>query len=179
MESLKIILFCIGVAVAYGMVHDQITARICVEYFTVGHPPIFNTDSPTLLGIGWGIVATWWVGLLLGVPLAFVARVGDSPKRQVGDLVRPAAILIMISALAACIAGVAGWRLAESGVVSLPAPWSQRVRTEKHAAFIADLFAHNASYGGGFVGGIVVCILVWRSRRQRTDRSCAAMSGPS
>ena len=64
MHAVAIVVLCIGSAVIYGILHDQITARICVEYFTIGHPPIFPTESPTLLGIGWGILATWWVGLL-------------------------------------------------------------------------------------------------------------------
>jgi hypothetical protein len=33
--------------VVYGIVHDQVTARVCVEYFTVGHPPVFQTNSDT------------------------------------------------------------------------------------------------------------------------------------
>lgn len=64
---------------AYGVLHDLVTAHVCVEYFTVGHPQLFEfeTDSPTLLALGWGVVATWWVGAGLGVPLALVARVGS------------------------------------------------------------------------------------------------------
>jgi len=33
MQSIKIILTCVVAAILYGIVHDQITARICVEYF--------------------------------------------------------------------------------------------------------------------------------------------------
>lgn len=73
MQAIRIILLCICSAIFYGIVHDQITARICVEYFTIGHPPVFNTDSPTLLGFGWGVIATWWVGLILGLPLSLAA----------------------------------------------------------------------------------------------------------
>ncbi len=58
MEELKIIILCLGAAVGYGIAHDQVTARVCVEYFTVGHPPVFQTDSPMLLGLGWGVLAT-------------------------------------------------------------------------------------------------------------------------
>ena len=53
-ETVKIVLLCIAAAVVYGILHDQVTARVCVEYFTIGHPPVFNTDSPTLLALGWG-----------------------------------------------------------------------------------------------------------------------------
>jgi hypothetical protein len=74
MQALGIVLVSILAAVVYGIVHDQVTARVCVEYFTIGHPPVFHTDDPTLLGIGWGIIATWWVGAMLGAPLAIVAR---------------------------------------------------------------------------------------------------------
>src|ERR1700752_554669 len=89
MQSVKIVFFCMLAAVGYGIVHDQFTARVCVEYFTIGHPPIVNTDSPTLLGLGWGVLATWWVGLFLGIPLAVAARVGNRAKLSSGQLVRP------------------------------------------------------------------------------------------
>lgn len=62
-ESFKIIGMAIGAAVGYGIVHDMITAHLCVEYFTQAHPPLFNTSEPALLALGWGIVATWWVAL--------------------------------------------------------------------------------------------------------------------
>jgi hypothetical protein len=65
------------------ILHDQITARVCVEYFTVFHPPVFNTQSPTLLACGWGVIATWWVGLFLGLFLAVAARIGPRPKLSV------------------------------------------------------------------------------------------------
>ncbi|MBV8223051.1 MAG: hypothetical protein JO293_06785, partial [Candidatus Eremiobacteraeota bacterium] len=76
MEGARIWVLCIAAAVLYGELHDQITARVCVEYFTIGHPPLFPTDDPTLLGLGWGVVATWWVGLVLGAGLAVAARAG-------------------------------------------------------------------------------------------------------
>src|SRR3954451_19765307 len=72
MQALAIVLLSILAAVLYGIVHDQVTARICVEYFTIGHPPVFDTESPTLLGLGWGVIATWWVGLVVLLePMAF------------------------------------------------------------------------------------------------------------
>ena len=81
-EHLKIIIACIAAAIIYGILHDQITARVCVEYFTVFHPPVFATQSPTLLACGWGVIATWWVGLFLGLFLAVAARIGPRPSYQ-------------------------------------------------------------------------------------------------
>ena len=65
------------------------TARICVEYFTVGHPPLFSTTDPTLLAFGWGTLATWWFGLFLGIPLALMARLGPPPRLPARALVAP------------------------------------------------------------------------------------------
>src|SRR5688500_10199748 len=81
MQSLAIIALCILFAAVYGILHDQFTARVCVEYFTIGHPPVFDTEDPTLLGLGWGVIATWWVGLIMGLPLAVAARLGKRPQR--------------------------------------------------------------------------------------------------
>ena len=89
MESLKIILLSVLAAVVYGILHDQVTTRICVEYFTIGHPPVFNTDNPTWLAFGWGTIATWWVGFILGIPLALVSRLGSWPKFNAAHLLRP------------------------------------------------------------------------------------------
>ena len=37
---LRIVVLCILAMSAYGMIHDQFTARLCPEYFTVLHRPI-------------------------------------------------------------------------------------------------------------------------------------------
>jgi hypothetical protein len=60
MRFLEIIALALLAGITYGVLHDQVTVRVCIEYFTIGHPRIFSTMSPTLLAIGWGIIATWW-----------------------------------------------------------------------------------------------------------------------
>jgi uncharacterized membrane protein YedE/YeeE len=165
MQSIGIVVMCILAAVSYGIVHDQITARVCIEYFTIGHPPVFNTDDPTLLALGWGIIATWWVGLMLGIPLALVSQVGSRPKRSVRSLVRPIAHLLLVMASAALTAGIVGWLLARNGAVFLVGPIADSVPAERHALYLADLWAHSASYFVGFIGGVLVFVQVWRSRR--------------
>src|SRR6266566_3553662 len=120
MQALGIVIVSILAAVIYGIAHDQVTARICVEYFTIGHPPVFATDDPTLLAIGWGTIATWWVGALLGVPLAIAARAGSRPKRDLKSLIRPIATLMAVNALCATMAGAIGWLAAARGLFPLP-----------------------------------------------------------
>ena len=171
MESLKIILLCILSAVVYGILHDQITARVCVEYFTIGHPPIFHTASPTLLGLGWGVIATWWVGAFLGILAAVAARVGGLPKAAATELIRPLAVLMAMAAIAALISGITGFFAARTFGVWLPMSLVARLPEAKLNAFQADLWAHLASYAVGFIGGFAVCIwlliLRWRKERAR------------
>ncbi|MBS1910922.1 MAG: hypothetical protein JST22_02940 [Bacteroidetes bacterium] len=160
MKSLRIILLAISAAVIYGILHDQITARVCVEYFTIGHPIIIPTYSPTILGLFWGIFATWWVGLPLGGLLAAAARIGPEPKQEARDLVVPVIVLCSVMLAIALCSGIAGYLLAEGGAVSMPAPYSFRVPSDRHSVFLADLFAHSASYLVGCAGAIVLAVLV-------------------
>jgi hypothetical protein len=163
MEALKIALTCVIAAVLYGIVHDQFTARICIEYFTVFHPPIFHTQSPTLLGIGWGIVATWWVGAFFSVPMIFAARAGSLPTLRASELLPPMAFLLAFMAASAVLSGITGYVLARTGVVATdwltfsPLP-AMRYR------FMADWWAHTASYGAAFAGGVVLCVVTYRRR---------------
>lgn len=160
-----IVLLCVVAAVSYGVVHDQITARVCVDYFTIGHPPVFATTDPTLLGIGWGIIATWWVGFLIGVPLAAAARIGIEPKRAARTFIPPLLRLQMVAAFVAVLAGVCGWGLAHAEIIVLKGSLADRFPVEHHVAFLAAAWAHSASYLVGFVGGMHLIVSVLRSRR--------------
>ncbi len=68
--------------------------------------------------------------------------------------------------MAACAlaAGVVGWLLASSGAVFLVGPIARELPPDRHVPFLADLWAHDASYLVSLVGGIVVMVLIWRSR---------------
>jgi hypothetical protein len=167
MESVKIILACIAAAVFYGIVHDQFTARICVEYFTIFHPPVFGTQSPTLLGLGWGIIATWWVGAFLGILLALAARAGSRSKLPVTALLSPVAKLLFVMATCAVLSGISGFLLARRGLIVPPMWVASNLAPSAYPRFMADWWAHSASYAVGFFGGIGLCISKYRSRIPR------------
>jgi hypothetical protein len=162
-EYLKIVLFCLAAAVGYGIVHDQVTAHLCVEYFTIAHPPLIASDSPFLLAIAWGIVATWWVGLPLGVLLACAARIGTRHRLSLRD-VRPAIVaLLAFMAVTALVAGTLGGVLTAFGAMRPPRIWMELIPPQKWTAFMAAGWAHLASYASGTVGGLtVVAYVAWR-----------------
>jgi glycerol uptake facilitator-like aquaporin len=81
---------------------------------------------------------------------------------------RPLLILLGAMALLAFVAGTSGYLLATSRSIRID-PWVlSAIEPSKQAAFMADWWAHTASYFGGFAGAIVLCIWVWRSRRVPT-----------
>jgi hypothetical protein len=162
-EFLKILLLCVVAAIVYGIAHDQFTARICLEYFTVFHPQIFPTQSPTLLAIGWGIVATWWVGAFLGLLLAIAARAGSRPTLIARDVLPYVMRLLLVMATCAVAAGVLGYFLARRGLIA-PPPFISETPHLVASNFMADWWAHSASYASGFLGGLGICILTYRKR---------------
>lgn len=168
LESAKIVAMSIILAVVYGILHDQVTVRVCVEYFTVGHPPVFDTTNPTLLGIGWGIIATWWVGLGLGLLLASAARLGKWPRRTARSLFRPLLVLLGVNAISAVAAGLAGMWAAREGWIRIQGTLAERISESHHVGFITDAFAHNASYVVGALGGIILSVIIV-VRRRRDD----------
>jgi hypothetical protein len=164
MEFAKIVLLSIAAAICYGILHDQVTARICVEYFTVFHPPVFHTANPTLLGLGWGVIATWWLGAFLGVVLAISARAARKRDLTARELVRPIMQLLGVMALSAFLAGTAGYVLAQRGLVAPPAWITGSLERHSYNAFMADWWAHNASYAAATLGGIVLCVMTYQKR---------------
>jgi hypothetical protein len=159
-------------AVLYGILHDHVTTRICVEYFTIAHPPILHrTGNPTLLAFGWGILATWWVGLRLGVPLLLVARLGPRPKLGAADLWRPIGVLLGGMAVCSIVAGVIGWQAGLDGQMS--PRWVKMIPAEKHVAFTAVAWAHTAAYQACFLGGLALWMWTWVKRWQLARRNAA------
>jgi hypothetical protein len=160
MEALKIVALCILAGAVYGVVHDQVTARVCLEYFTVFHPDIFHTKSSTLLAFGWGVLATWWASLILGTSLAIAAQSGPRPRVTAQGVLPKLVKLLVIMGLFALAAGISGYFLQGLGMEYYATDIPKPIRH----TFYADLWAHNASYLSGFVGGIALCINIWRGR---------------
>ena len=164
MEKAKIVLLSVLAAVAYGILHDQITVRLCIEYFTVAHPPIFHTTSPTLLAICWGSVATVWVGIAMGSLLAMVSQSDGLLPVPLARLRTGILRLLATMAVCASLAGVAGYELARFAIVPFPAVLGRMIPPTHHERFMAAWFAHNTSYLVGFAGGGFWIFSLWRER---------------
>jgi hypothetical protein len=164
MEFMKIVGGCVLAAICYGILHDQVTARICLEYFTVFHPPVFPTQNPTLLALGWGIIATWWMGAGIGLLLAVSARLGRWPPMSARELTARVIRLLALMACCAAVFGAIGYFAGQ-----MPRDLSDLIAASSQRRFLADWWAHMASYASGFFGGLGLCVvvLVERSRNAR------------
>jgi hypothetical protein len=162
-EYVKIIIVSIFAACVYGIAHDLVTAHICIAYFLPPtHPVIVPTDSPIILALIWGIVATWWVGLFLGVFLAFVCRIGQKPKLTIKNIMLPVFCLLVLLYVISMLLGAIGYVVA-LGI--LPLFSMENI----HASFIFNLVAHNSAYLLGTIGGVMLMFRLWKKRRLLAD----------
>lgn len=176
LEIPNIIGFSTLAAIAYGILHDLVTAHMNVEYFTIAHPPMFNTTSPILLAIGWGTVATWWVGLPLGILMAVAAQYGPMPKLRLVDIRRSVLLLMATSYVIAMISGVFGYLSITHGGGEPTNGWGCCIDREIWAPFTFNSYAHMASYVSGALGGL---FLVGYTVARRYRLYCAAQATPA
>jgi hypothetical protein len=162
--AFAIVALCIGACVVYGVLHDQVTARIAIEHFTVLHPTIVDSTDPTVLALLWGVIATWWVGLFGGVLLAAAARAGSRPKRAAATLLRPVALALVLTGSCAAIGGFVGRALAGNGHLALLEPIRSRIPAGRHLDVLTVIVVHNVSYVVGAIAFVVLAVMVWRSR---------------
>jgi len=166
MENFKIVGLGVVASVAYGIVHDMITAHLCIEYFTYEHPMLVPTDSPVLLALVWGVVATWWVGAFLGLLLAAAARWGRYQPLTARELLPLVVRLFVFVGVCAFVAGASGYWISQLGEFHryhFNPKWATADQTPRYWAVA---FAHTASYAVGGVGGVWLAIKSWLWRKQ-------------
>lgn len=170
MEGLKFVGYSALVAVVYGLAHDLVTANICPQYFLPPyHPLIINTHSPWFLALLWGVIATWWMGSIMGGLLALASRVGSWPKLTFAAVWRRilftmASVWILAMVLLTCLYLITNVIMADNPKV-----------TDLNRRLVIVGTTHAFSYGASTIAGfgLVVSILVHRSKlRQRIATPC-------
>ena len=160
MEYLKIILASILLSITYGITHDLITTQISIEYFTIGHPIIIDTNSPILLALLWGTIATWWVGLIIGILISFSSRLGSKPKLNLKDVFKPILKLITAMFAGALLGGLIGYITSINQIFTLVPRLAKQIDPSRHHLFLTAGWAHTSSYVIGFIGGITLCVKI-------------------
>jgi len=169
--TLRIVAVFTAAAVLYGLLHDQVTARVCLEYFTVAHRPIARSSSATVLGAVWALVAAAPAGIFAGTLVSLAARDGLGPKLEWRRFVRPLLRLAAMTAGAAMLAGLAGYVLTARGAVRMIADYAHVITPPRQPRFMAVVYAHIASFTAGITGTLVIAVRAQALRaRLRVER---------
>jgi hypothetical protein len=163
---LRIILLASVAMIIYASCQDQVSARLASEYFTIGHPPIPGLSDPALLGLVWGFLGGFPGGIMLGIPVAMVARFGPLPQLAARQLIRPLLFFLAGVAAMTLVAGLSGWYNAEVVNIAIGAPWDAAIPPERHRRFFIVACAHFGTYLGGVILGLGLCGWILRQRYQ-------------
>jgi hypothetical protein len=167
----RFVLMGLVALVGYAMLQDQVSARLCPEYFTVLHPPIPELTDLTILGISWGFLGAWWGGIVLGLVMSLVATLGPRPSPAPRELVCPLCVLVGVLALVTALTGFTVWRHAHLLGVALDSPMAEMVPRERHRELLTVACYHLSAYVTATVGGVVLCMWVWAERCKRARHS--------
>ena len=170
-QFVRIVLFSVLAAIIYGVLHDLVTAHLCLEYFTIAHPPLPIPQTSLVMALAWGVIATWWVGAILGTALGLAARIGSAPKIGLAQLKRPIIMVMAVSGVGAILAMGLGALLFQLDVISVGHVWEYRIPEDRHHVFMAAAWAHSASY---LIAGIGGAFLVVRTALKRYQEPLAS-----
>jgi hypothetical protein len=170
-QEYAFLLYTTALAVAYAVVHDQLTVTLSPEYFLywkglAGDPRPLRWTA-TLVAVQ----SSWWTGLLGGVVLLVANNPrhrGVPPRLPLRRLVRIALLPMVAAALLAAICGVSVAANFLNRDNLLPPLIPERVH-----AFMVVWSVHIGSYSGAALGTLGCVVLIEMRRR------AAKREGPS
>ncbi len=155
----------------YGILHDQLTYSISPEYYTkfkfyqfglmdMGNESIF--PNPRIEVSAVGFMATWWMGLPIGLILGLVGLIHQNYKQMFKVTMKAILITVIIAFVTGLIGLVYGkLYLANKGIA-----WWLPENLIDTKNFISVGSMHNFSYLGGLFGLIAGIIYSVKQKRK-------------
>lgn len=170
-----IILIAPVIAGLYGILHDQLTYTISPEYYTkfkfyqfglmdLGNEAIF--PNPRLEVSAVGLIATWWMGVPIGVILGFVGLIHSDSKQMFNATI--SGFLVTVSS--AFVTGLTGLAYGKFYLADRGVDWWLPENLIDTKSFIAVGLMHNFSYVGGLIGLIGGVVYSIHKRRKYTAK---------
>lgn len=149
----------VGLTAAMGVALDLVTAHVAVEYFTIHHPHVVDSESPIVMALIWGIGASWWFGLIAAIPLwwANCRRAAPLTQTRIVSMVAKA-LLVTWAIMMAMLVGF-------YSIGSLVPDRHRGPNFEHDRRLMAVALTHMTEY---VLGAIVAIVLVVRILRLRT-----------
>lgn len=147
------------VAAIYGILHDQLTYTISHEYYTkfkfyqFGIKTLQVDYEPPEVRL-WvalvGVLATWWMGIPIGLILGLVGFVHKGNRRMFQVVMKA----ILITVVVAFITGLIGLAYGKLYLSKTDVDWWLPENLIDKKSFITVGSMHNFSYLGGLIGMI-------------------------
>lgn len=150
----------------YGILHDQVTYSVSPEYFTKFKfyqfgLKIFILGDQRVGAMLVGILAAWWMGLIIGLIQGALSLLFDA-RSMFGRWFRALMITMGIAVVTPVVA-VSVWLVIQklspspAETIYLPAFVPDGIKVDDAKAFAAVGVIHNFSYIGGLLGLIAGC----------------------
>lgn len=170
LTALFIIIAVTFTASVFGVIHDQVTFSISPEYYT--HLKFsqfgldfYGNDNNRLLVIIVGILATWWIGLIMGIIFSLMSLFLKSPKEMIAKSIRAVLITLLVTIITSFVGYLYGRFILinTNGLMNI-------YGVEDFENFLIVGSIHNYSYIGGGIGTIVGIIYIYRKVLQQQKK---------
>lgn len=166
------IFFSIILAGIFGIIHDQTTFSICPEYFTKFKYRQFNftaedfgSDRLTVAAIGF--LATWWVGMFMGIVLGFTSLLLKDSNMMKSVVIKSLQIIFLITILFSFLGFIYGrYYLTQKGV-----DWRLPGDLNDLKGFITVGSIHNFSFIGGIAGLVAATSFIFIKRSVKNPKT--------
>ncbi len=171
---LLIVFLSCTIASIYGVLHDQFTYTISPEYYTKFKFPMFrliydDSSNIRMLVALTGIIATWWVGLIMGIIFGLTALIHNVWKAMLISSVRSIGLAIAITIFAG-LAGLGYGYLTCNDIKSGVSYPYDMVSLDDPAAFYMVGCMHNSGYLGAAIGLIFGIVYIIRHKKFRLTK---------
>ncbi len=166
------LLAAVCVAMLYGIVNNQISAAVSWEYFYHGKDlqDVLGPQTPPALGtLHWeatkiGMMATWTVGLLLGVAVLFANNPRKTlPQLPYRTLYKLLGVPVIFAAVFGAIGGLSGYAgLLTNCAEDFRMIWDNNIFRPR--LFMAAWGIHLGGYVGGPLGAALT--ITWLIRKR-------------
>lgn len=180
-KFLTLILIVIIAALAggiYGAIHDQLTYTISPEYYTkfkfiqfelADEGPEAHLSNPRLWVAAVGVMATWWMGVLIGFILGLVGLIHADWQIMLRVTLRAFLITMGVAFVVGIIGLIYGCLFLANEPAESFSNWFIPYNLIDFKSFVTVGSMHNFSYAGGFVG-LVAGIVYGLGQRSKLTR---------
>ena len=179
MKKFLILLLIIGVSPLiggiYGILNDQLTYTISPEYYTkfkffqFGLIDLVNSANPRIGVSAVGFLATWWVGLPIGIILGLVGLIHKNSKRMFYVSLKA----ILVTVIVTFVIGLIGLAYGKLYLAHTGVNWWFPDNLVDTKNFIAVGSMHNFSYYLGGPAGVIAGVIysIRQKRKQATTET--------